>query len=55
MATVLKEDQKCDIEIRTRIGLEKQAFQKLSKVMINWKNSIETKSAELLYAIHPFV
>ena len=44
---MLTEDGKCDTEIQRRIGIAKDAFQKLSKVLTNRKMTIKTKKRVL--------
>lgn len=47
MENVLTEDGKCDTEIRRRVGISKDALQKLSKLLMNKKLLEAKKSAEL--------
>ncbi|MGX9987587.1 reverse transcriptase domain-containing protein [Soonwooa purpurea] len=47
LGSVLTEDGKCDAEIKTRIGLARNAFQKLSKILKDRKVSRTTKKRVL--------
>ena len=47
LGSMLTEDGKCDTEIQRRIGIAKDAFQKLSKVLTNRKMTIKTKKRVL--------
>ena len=47
LGSMLTEDGKCDTEIQRRIGIAKDAFQKLSRVLTNRKMTIKTKKRVL--------
>ena len=47
LGNMLTEDGKCDTEIQRRIGIAKDAFQKLSKVLTNRKMTIKTRKRVL--------
>ena len=53
LGSVLTEDGKCDAEIKRRIGLAKDAFQKLSKVLRDRKVSRTTKKRVLYCYVIP--
>lgn len=38
---LLKEEEKCVIEIQNRIGIEEETLENLSNVLQNWKISVE--------------
>ena len=43
LGSMITEDGKCDSEIKKRIFMSRQAFQKLAKLLKDRKMSIETK------------
>ena len=47
LGSMLTKDGKCDTEIQRRIGIAKDAFQKLSKVLTNRKMTIKTRKRVL--------
>lgn len=47
MGSVLTEVRKCDTWIRTDIGLAMEAFENINKLLINGKESFETKKGIL--------
>ena len=47
LRSMLTKDGKCDTKIQRRIGIAKDAFQKLSKVLTNRKMKIKTRKRVL--------
>ena len=47
MGSIIREDGRCDSEIRRRIGIAKNAFQKLEKVLKDRRMTVETKGRAL--------